>query len=221
MCSFIKAVGVIARYEVREMRDSDIRLVLDKVLKEKYNSEPDTVIRHEVGLCAGKRRIDIATINSEIVGYEIKSDEDTLLRLKGQAEAYGYVLDKAIIVTTERHLYSAIDKLPDWWGVIVAHNQNRDIYLENFRKPVNNEQYDAFSLAQLLWREEALEELRLRNKAQGLSKKARYYVWAALASAVPLDELRSIVRTRLKVRPVWPGGQLHELYDVTLQTITN
>lgn len=216
-----RAPKVVSEYEVREMRDSDIRLALDKLLRKRHANEPDTIIRHEVGLCAGKRRIDIAIINSEIIGYEIKSDEDTLNRLEGQAEAYGHVLDKAILVTTERHLDSAVNKLPDWWGVIVAHEKNGGIYLDNFREPAVNDQQDDFALAQLLWREEALEELHLRDKGQGLSKKARYYVWIALANAVSLDDLRSIVRARLKARPAWPGGQPHGLCDVTHQTITS
>ena len=192
------------------MRDSDIRLALDALLRERNNTEPDTVIRHEVGLCAGKRRIDVAVINSEIIGYEIKSDEDTLNRLEGQVEVYGAVLDKAVLVTTERHLDGALGKLPDWWGVTIACNNNGNICLKEIREPGFNNRHDAFSLAQLLWREEALEELRLRNKGQGLSQKARYYVWAALVDVVSLDDLRTIVRNRLKARQEWPGGQPHE-----------
>jgi hypothetical protein len=203
------------------MRDSDIRFALDALLRERHNGDSDTVIRHEVGLCAGKRRIDIAIINSEIVGYEIKSDEDTLNRLEGQAEVYGDVLDKAILVTTERHLDRALDKLPDWWGVTIAFTKKGTVCLKDIRKPGFNNRLDAFSLVQLLWRTEALEELRLRNKSQGLSKKARHYVWAALTDAVSLDELRSIVRSHLKARQVWPGGQLHGQNDVILPTITS
>ena len=58
-----RAPKVVSEYEVREMRDSDIRLALDKLLRKRHANEPDTIIRHEVGLCAGKRRIDIAIIN--------------------------------------------------------------------------------------------------------------------------------------------------------------
>lgn len=203
------------------MRDSDIRLALAESLRERHTGKPDTIIRHEVGICAGKRRIDIAVINSEIIGYEIKSDEDTLNRLEGQAEVYGNVLDRAILVTAKRHLDSALRKLPDWWGAMIAYDKHGHICLENVRAPALNDRHDAFSLAQLLWREEALEELRLRDKGQGLSKKARYYVWIALANAVSLDDLRSIVRAHLKARPEWPGGQPHGLCDVTHQTITS
>ena len=189
------------------MHDLDIRLALHALLLRTWG-DADTRIRHELGLSMGKRRIDVAVINNELVGYESKSDEDTLIRLTAQAGAYGRVFDRVILVTTQRHLDGANAMLPPWWGIIVAHNDNGIIHLEDVRAPTLNNQYDAFSLAQLLWRAEALEELRLRGQGRGLSKKARYYIWTALAKAVPLDELRSIVRTRLRSRRKWSGGRL-------------
>jgi hypothetical protein len=63
------------------------------------------------------------------------------------------------------------------------------------------------SLAQLLWRDEALDELRQRGQARGLSAKARHYVWERLADVVPLEELRAVVRLRLKARSEWSGGR--------------
>ena len=203
------------------MRDSDIRMALHGLLQARYGDDPNTLIRHEVGLCAGKRRIDVALVNGELAGYEIKSDEDTLIRLAGQAETYSRVFDRAILVTTKRHLDKALAVLPSWWGIMVACVEQDVICLAYVRDPTLNDNYDAFSLAQLLWREEALEELRLRERGQGLSKKARYYVWMALAAAVSVNELRSIVRARLKARPEWPGGQPRTPYGVMLQTITS
>ena len=202
-------------------RDCDIRLALEAKLVQEHGDETDTIIRHEVGICAGNRRIDMALVNGELAGYEIKSDMDTLARLSGQAEAYGSVLDRAILVTTERHLDSALTMLPDWWGIIVAYAEQDSIRLETFRDPGLNDKYDAFSLAQLLWREEALDELRLRGLARGLSNKARHYVWNALVDAVLVNDLRSIVRARLKARAEWPGGQLHGQSDVTPRTTTS
>ena len=201
-------------------RDYDIRLALEAKLVQEHGDEPDTLIRHEVGICAGRRRIDVALVNGELAGYEIKSDMDTLTRLTGQAEAYGSVLDRAVLVTTERHLDGALAMLPNWWGILVAHAEQRNIRLETFRDPDLNDKYDAFSLAQLLWREEALDELRSRGMGRGLSHKARHYVWIALVDAISVNELRSIVRTRLKARPEWPGGQLHGQGDVTPRTTT-
>ena len=202
-------------------RDCDIRLALEATLVQEHGDDPDTIIRHEVGICAGKRRIDMVLINGELAGYEIKSDMDTLARLAGQAKAYGSVLDKAILVTTERHLDGALAMLPNWWGIIVAYAEQGNILLETFRDPGLNDEYDAFSLAQLLWREEALDELRRRGMGRGLSNKARHYVWIALVDAILVNDLRFIVRTRLKARPEWPGGQLHGQSDVTPRTTTS
>ncbi len=203
------------------LRDGDIRRILIALLRSQHKDEPDIFIRHEVGLCAGRRRIDLVTVNEELRGYEIKSDEDTLKRLVGQAEIYEQVLDRAILVTTKRHLDIAQSILPAWWGIMVARIEDSSICLETIREAALNNHHVAFSLAQLLWREEALEELRIRGKGQGLYKKARYYVWAALADIVPLEELRSIVRTRIKARPEWPGGQLHAPYGAIPQTLTS
>lgn len=200
------------------MRDHEIRIALDGLLRLKYAHESNTVVRHEVGLCAGKRRIDVVTVNDELNGYEIKSDEDTLHRLLGQAAAYQEIFDNATLVTTEHHKNIALALLPQWWGMMVAHERTGTITFENYRNAALNHEQVAFSLAQLLWREEALDELRLRGKGLGLSHRARHYVWLALANAVSLEELRSIVRVRLKARPEWPGGQLREQNDAMLHT---
>ena len=167
----------VVHTRVSATRDCDIRLALEARLVQQHGDEPDTLIRHEVGICAGKRRIDVAVVNSELVGYEIKSDVDTLTRLAGQADAYGSVLDRAVLVTTDRYIDSALPMIPNWWGIIVANTEQGNVFLETYREPALNDKYDAFSLAQLLWREEALGELRLRGMGRGLSNKARHYVW--------------------------------------------
>lgn len=200
------------------MRDSDIRAALDAHLRQVHAAD-DSLIRHELGVCAGGRRIDVAVVNGEFVGYEIKSDEDSLIRLTHQADAYGRVLDRAIIVTTSRHLDKAVAMLPAWWGVTVARKDRNQVVLEPKRLPDVNDSHDAYALAQLLWREEALEELRGRGKARGLSGRARHYVWVALADAVPISELRVIVRTRLRERRSWTGDPQRAPSDATSRTL--
>ena len=160
-----------------------------------------------MGLCAGQRRVDLALVNGELTGYEIKSDEDTLRRLAGQSEAYGRVLDRAVLVTTERHVAAATTHLPEWWGVTTASISDGEVTLTVVREPQLNHQIDPFALSQLLWRDEAMEELRARNLHRGLSKQARHYVWVALAEALAIGELRDVVRARLKARREWSGDQ--------------
>lgn len=202
------------------MRDGDIRRELAAFLRQQHAHDPDTLIRHEMGLCAGKRRIDVALLNGEISGYEIKSDEDTLVRLLGQADAYGRVLDRVTLVTTSRHLEKCIGLLPLWWGIMVASQDGGRVALKTVREPGLNTGLDSFALTQLLWRDEAFEELRSRGLSKGLSKKARHYVWKALAQSVPIGELREIVRERVKARPEWSTAPPHVQSDAMHPNVT-
>ena len=200
------------------MRDGDIRLALDAVLERRHAGEPETLIRHEMGICAGKRRVDVALLNGELAGYEIKSDEDTLSRLGGQSADYGRVFDRVTLVTTARHQKKAMRLVPKWWGIIVARQEGGEAVLEEIRQPRMNPDIEPFALAQLLWRDEVLEELRSRGLAKGMSKKARYYLWMALSEKVAIQELRDLVRERVKARPEWLAGPLYARSGGTLPT---
>lgn len=190
------------------MRDYDIRSALVAQVLTAHVEDADTLVRHELGICAGRRRVDIAVINGEIAGWEIKSDEDTLTRLAGQVDAYGQVLDRATLVTTPRWADRAVDRIPGWWGVTVVDQVDDGVVVHPQRTPADNSRrINPMSLAQLLWRDEALDELRQRGQARGLSSKARHYVWERLADVAPLEELRAVVRRRLKARSEWPGGR--------------
>jgi len=189
------------------MRDPDIRKALTTYLSALHADQPETLFRHELGLCSGERRIDLAVLNGSITGYEIKSDVDTLMRLSGQADVYNQVLDYATVVTTARYIEKATALLPSWWGVILAQSLDREVALTEVRPMTRNVEHSPMALAQLLWRDEALNELRCRNAARGFAKKARWYVWERLIEVVPLDELRDVVRERLKAREDWQGGQ--------------
>ncbi|MGW8528976.1 sce7726 family protein [Nocardiopsis sp. NPDC055824] len=188
------------------LRDADIRKVLAADLHARYADDSHTLIRHELGLCAGERRVDLAVINGEMVGYEIKSDVDRLDRLADQAKAYGRVFDRMSIVTTDRYLAKATAMLPSWWGVLCIRQGQGGMSSEQVRVGQPNEGQDPFALAQLLWREEALEELKSRGLARGLSKKRRWIIWQHLAQAMPVTELRDVVRRRLRARREWPTG---------------
>lgn len=160
-----------------------------------------------MGLCAGGRRIDVAVINSDLSGFEIKSDYDTLARLAGQAADYGRVLDRVTLITTDRYLEPAIEMLPVWWQIIRAEPGEPTPSLTVVRPGALNDAQDAMAIVQLLWREEALAELRRRGLGRGMGDKRRWLIWERLATEVPLDELKTVVRGQLRARQDWPGGQ--------------
>lgn len=190
------------------LRDGEIRAVLTAQLRRQHAAEADTLIRNELGLCVGATRVDIAVVNGTIAGYEIKSDRDTLNRLPGQVELYNRVLDTAWLVTTSRYSDRVMSLISPWWGLLtVEGNASDNLILELVRDAAPNEEQDALSIAQLLWRDEALDELRARHAHRGLSRSTRWAVWERLVEYLPLAELKAIVRSRLKARPSWPGGQ--------------
>jgi hypothetical protein len=189
------------------MRDQDLRSALVVQVLSTHLGDVNTLVRHELGICAGRRRVDVAVINGEISGWEIKSDEDTLTRLAGQVEAYGQVLDRATLVTTQRWEECARRRIPEWWGITIVKETSTGKLIQECRRSEDNSgRVDPMSVAQLLWRQEALDELRERGQARGLSSKARHYVWERLAEVISLDELRGVIRARLKARSAWPGG---------------
>ena len=179
------------------MRDVDGRVALHKKLMAEHLD--DTLIMDELGLC-GEVRVDVAVVNGALSGFELKSARDTLRRLPKQIEIYSRVLDHAVLVVADNHLDSAMSMVPDWWGVVRAQGSAGAVVLESERIVGTNCSVDPMSLVQLLWRDEALEELEIRCAASGVRSKPRWAVWNRLAETVDVGELRTIVRHRLKAR---------------------
>jgi hypothetical protein len=188
------------------MRDCDVRSALRNQLATAHCAEPNTLMLDELGIC-GRVRIDIAVVNGDLSGYEIKSAADDLRRLPIQVDVYSRVLDFACLVVASCHHASALDIIPDWWGVQVAQATSDSISLESIRPPERNDAVDGTFLVQLLWRDEALDELTIRDADRGVRSKARWHVWTRLAEVLTVDEMRAVVRSRLKARQDWRGVQ--------------
>jgi hypothetical protein len=63
-----------------------------------HHANENTLVVDELGILNGKSRADIAVINGYLVGFEIKSDEDSLTRLNDQVEAYNAVFDRSTLI---------------------------------------------------------------------------------------------------------------------------
>lgn len=188
------------------MRDRDVRYALHtKVLKE-HHGDTNTLVLDELGLRHGTCRVDIAVVNGYLHGYEIKSDADTLDRLPGQAAVYNAVLDRSTLVVGEKHVEKAKAKIPDWWGIkLVTAGPRGGIAFNTIRQPKLNIAIDAVALAELLWRPEAVEILQALGTSPTMLRKPRPALYKYLAEVVELDELRGLIRQRLKVRANWRG----------------
>lgn len=178
-----------------------LRSILDKDLRE-YHSENGlpTKIFEELGVRHGTARIDIAVINGVIHGYEIKSDRDTLDRLPEQINEFNSVFDKLTLVVGKRHLYDAINIIPDWWGVMVAKiDTNNEVFFQTIREAEDNQNQVGVSIARLLWKQEALQILEEQNKAQGVRSKPNEFIYQKLVNVLDIDTLKEKVRYVLLV----------------------
>jgi len=124
----------------------------------------------------------------------------TLARLPNQAEIYNRALDFVTIVAAPAHANKIANVVPSWWGILNAVEDGSMVRLERSREPRQNPAVDLFALAQLLWRDEALQALADRGLDTGLRSKPREELWRRLASELTLEELGRIVRERLKHR---------------------
>lgn len=100
-------------------RDADIRKPLLSWIVSQHINDGATEVLEEFDVLRPSGRIDIAVINGEICGFEIKSDCDTLSRLKFQIPAFSKCFDKISIVTTRKHLRKARNTIPKCWGLLL------------------------------------------------------------------------------------------------------
>lgn len=187
------------------MLDKDVRqAVKDKILKAHIN-DPSTLVIDELGLDHGRNRVDIAVINGELHGYELKSDSDNLLRLPQQSMTYSSIMDKVTLVVGEKHAQEAINIIPDWWGIKIATMNHRgSVNIVTYRRNKKNKDIDPFELSKLIWKEEALALLAIKVKVDWrIRKLTRKDIYKLIVDTFSLDEIRDNTRAILKSRINW------------------
>ena len=195
----LSPLSLARRLSATPSRDRDVRTLLKRHLVEFHASTP-TLILDELGLCEGDVRVDVALINTELSGFEIKSPADSLARWPKQRRVYSKVLDRAWLVATEKSLDAA--KAPSWWGLIRVVETPNQLGIRVLRDAKPNPSPDALAIAQLLWHAEALGVLERRGLAHGVRSKRRAFAWQRIVETLTLDEIRSEVRLALRARPI-------------------
>jgi len=186
-----------------KLRDRDVRCALTQRLSDSFAEDPDTMIVQEFGIRHGASRVDIAVINGAIHGYEIKSEADTLTRLPHQVDIYSKVLDYASLVVSPSHIKKAIEIIPQWWGILSVEERAGEVAICKIRKAKFNRSHQMIAIAELLWRDEVIEELEKCGIKKKELRKPRSHLYERLVGKYPDKRLRKIVRTRLKERVNW------------------
>lgn len=203
------------------MKDADVRRALRKKLSADYAGDCSTRIVEEMGIWSGSVRIDVAVINGELIGYELKSDLDTLERLPTQADLYSKVFDRVVLVVGTRHAAKAVPMVPAWWGVLLAHDLTNNVELACSRDALLNPGPDPYLVAQLLWKDEALEVLDSHGLARGWRGKRVKSIHQRLANELPFQLLNAHVRKTLKSRADWLRKSGTRVFDVAINANLN
>ncbi|OQY72390.1 MAG: hypothetical protein B6D44_10210 [Ignavibacteriales bacterium UTCHB2] len=181
------------------MYDAEIRKSLKKFLKIQNRKFADTIIVDEFELCSGLARVDLAVINGVIHGYEIKGENDTLLRLPNQICYYNKSLEKITISVNPSHLKKTLEIVPEWWGVIIVEKDKRKKVVKEIRDAEINQEVDIKSMLQLLWKDELFNIMRRYNIniKTGLNKKGlRENIFYNLSKKNIISEIRQTLKSR-------------------------
>lgn len=187
------------------MRDAEVRSAVCKHLFDLHSNDSDTLIVQEMGLWSGAVRVDIAVVNGEMHGFELKSERDNLQRLPAQRRLYDLVFDRVTLVIALKHHEKALPLIPNWWSVYSAVAIGEDIDLQPVREGTVNPSVDPTQIARLLWRDETLECLSRHGGTKGFKSANSEKLAHEMTARLELDTLRLEVRTALKRRTNWLG----------------
>ena len=154
------------------MLDIDIREPLFDYLDERYKK----VRTIEEKTIKNSRADVIAVVDGELIGFEIKSDNDSYTRLKTQIKDYDQFCDRCYIVVGERHVQ--VEKhVPDYWGIIFVNEENVIVERDAEKSP----KVKLYNQLDLLWRNE-LAEIQEKEGLPKLTGTKRRVIYDRLVS---------------------------------------
>lgn len=202
------------------MKDADVRAAIKRRLSTQHGDDPSTRIVEEMGVWSGAVRIDIAVINGELNGFELKSDSDTLERLPNQIEIYGKVFDRVTLVVGGKHYEKALSRIPPWWGCMLATMKNGSVKLTSKRRANRNPHPDPAILVQLVWKDEAIAILEKHGLAKGWRSRPSAEISRHLVESFTYPklafEVREILKRRSKLGQLSSGN-----FNVPIDAVAN
>jgi len=90
------------------VREPDIKATVLTHLRKAGDISSKSVVANEYAVGRTSVRADLAILQDEFIGVEIKSQYDSLRRLPRQLSVYRQFFDRTILVVAERHLSAAL-----------------------------------------------------------------------------------------------------------------
>lgn len=172
------------------MNDKSIRKILIAYLQSLNNE-----IRIYQEKSIGNSICDVMVVSDNLTGYEIKSDLDNYNRLNEQIIQYSRFFDYNYIVVSHKHLQSAQEKVPDFWGIISILEDKVNVV----RKASVNQMVKRRSQLSVLWKLE-LKNILIKNSLPLYAQKEKGYIADKIAASVDSDLLGKQIARELMDR---------------------
>lgn len=114
-------------------------------------------------LVIGKSRADALVVKEDsVIGIEIKSDKDSLVRLKTQVKNYERFCDRCYLATGIHYIDKVEEVIPPHWGVyVISKDEEENLHIEMYREagPIAGERpkNKLKNQMNLLWRTELIK----------------------------------------------------------------
>lgn len=182
----------------------DIRVALRYWVESRFEISQNDLLIDELGFSNkdpnssvdSTFRADLALANGRLVGFEIKSEKDTLKRWTSQMKAYLNVFDEVWLCVHGKHLESALTITPKHIGIIVVDNFES---LTLVRIANNHSINNAYDLSGLLWKDELID-LAKQHEVKIKSRTTKNEMREILADSLDIKLIRSFVLQQLKIR---------------------
>jgi len=190
------------------MVDKVIRDLFHRNVLEQAHAESQTLVLDEFSLQNGGCRADIAVLNGKMIGYEIKTDRDTLTRLEAQVIAYSEVFDNAYIIVGEKYLKKVKQVIPDWWGIFLIVTAGENIYsFKQIKKSKKNVNKNKLGILQLLWKDEIIKILDSYAGISAPHRATKKELYQLVLTRLSDKTLSKLALQFLKSREGWRIGR--------------
>ena len=153
----------------KKLKDEQMR----QILFEYYESKGKRLRFFEEFWIGRKTRTDALLVTeSELIGFEFKSDKDNLSRLERQIHDYERFCDRNYLVTGQKFREKATEEIPEHWGIYCVYLDDQEILqLECIRKAQpNSKRMRLHNQLRILWRSELIPIIK-KHHLGGVTKK--------------------------------------------------
>jgi hypothetical protein len=175
--------------------DKDIRsILLDRFGKRRVVEEIDV----------SRSRVDLLDISRCLVGYEIKSDNDSLSRLKTQSKSYDQCFSRTYVVCGKKFADKIHLHVPSYWGIILVYlSPTGEPVIEKVRVPGINPHLNKRTILQMLWKSELVQLLKKLGYRGVCAHMRKNRLITEVGKLVNEKELGSFVSAFMRERKNW------------------